>query len=116
VACDDRGRPLLCLSGLAEHTKNLEADERASLLITSDADGDPLALERMTLVGPCARVPAAEREGALARFLEVHPRASYAHFADFAMWRIEVVSVRWIGGFGAMQWVDPGEYSRALTG
>jgi hypothetical protein len=67
----------------------------------------------MTLVGTCARVPDPERDAALARFLEVHPRASYARFADFAMWRIDVISIRWIGGFGAMQWVDAAEYSRA---
>src|SRR5579885_2609522 len=62
VAFDGRGRPLLLLSRLAEHTKNLEACDRASLLVGEDGPGDPLAGGRMTLVGTCARVPDGERE------------------------------------------------------
>ena len=49
--------------------------------------------------------------GARARFLEVHPEAAaYASFADFDMWRIEVVDVRWVGGFGRMEWVSGEDY------
>src|ERR1700760_4577119 len=52
MAVDGAGRPLLFLSALAEHTKNLRADERASLLVwDAAASGDPLAAERVTLVG-----------------------------------------------------------------
>ena len=112
VAFDDRRRPLLLLSSLAEHTKNLEASDRASLLVTEAAD-DPLAAGRMTLVGTCARVPEGAVEAARARFLEVHPEAKgYASFADFAMRRIEIASVRWVGGFGRMEWVSGEEYGR----
>jgi putative heme iron utilization protein len=115
IAFDARARPLLLLSRLAEHTKNLEACARASLLVSASGGAgspDPLAQERMTLVGECARVQAQEDGAARARFLEVHPEAAgYAAFADFGVWRIEVAHVRWVGGFGKMEWVSGEEYS-----
>jgi putative heme iron utilization protein len=122
VAFDESGRPLFLLSRLAEHTQNLEACARASLLV-GGAHGveaiDPLAQGRMTLVGECVRVPserAAQPENALAatraRFLEVHPEAAgYVSFADFGMWRMEVARVRWVGGFGRMEWLGGEEYA-----
>ncbi len=71
----------------------------------------------MTLVGhgaPVAQGENGESEAnrARARFLEVHPQAaSYAGFADFAMWRIEAAHVRWVGGFGQPQWSSPDQYT-----
>jgi hypothetical protein len=66
IAADREGRPLLLLSRLAEHTQNLDADERASILVAEPAaDGTvPLALGRVTLLGPCRPVPASERDDA----------------------------------------------------
>jgi heme iron utilization protein len=116
VAFDARGRPLLLLSRLAEHTKNLLVSRRASLLVTETVDrqSDPLAGGRMTLVGECAQVPENERDEARDAFVAVHPGAAgYATFADFAMWRIEVTHVRWVGGFGRMDWIDPAAYADA---
>jgi len=115
IAFDARGRPLMLLSRLAEHTKNLEACERASLLVTEPA-ADPLAAGRMTLVGTCARVPGEECEDARAAFLAAHPEAArYAGFSDFGYWRLEVASVRWVGGFGRMEWVDGAAYGAAVV-
>jgi putative heme iron utilization protein len=107
LAFDDGLRPLLCISALAEHTKNLLASPQASILVADAAEGvDPLASGRMTLVGPCARVPDDEVATARTTFLAAHPEAAgYATFADFAMWRLEVEGVWWVGGFGSMEWV-----------
>jgi putative heme iron utilization protein len=121
VSFDATGRPLLLLSRLAEHTKNLEVCPRASLLVSAAvAGGDPLALGRMTLVGECRRLErdigaqAAEESDARARFLATHAEAAgYASFPDFDMWRLEVAHVRWVGGFGAMDWVSGDDYARA---
>jgi putative heme iron utilization protein len=115
VAVDEQGRPVLLLSRLAEHTKNLEHAPRASLLLFDPSGwADPLAAARMTIVGECALVPAPERAGARALFLSAHPSASQTiDFADFGLWRMEVVSVRWIAGFGRMGWIDAAEYSAA---
>src|SRR5580700_4676491 len=58
---DDHGRPIFLISTMAMHTQNLQADPRASLLVTQDAaDGDPLGASRVTLVGSVLPVPEAE--------------------------------------------------------
>jgi putative heme iron utilization protein len=99
----DGGRPVFLVSELAEHTRNLNADARASLLIAEPGIGDPLARGRVTLLGVCRPSPDASVRTA---FLDAHPNAAYyADFADFRFWRLEVESVRYIGGYGRMSWV-----------
>jgi len=107
------GRPLLCLSDLAEHSRNLAADPRASLLAVATGDGDPLALARVTVVGSVAELTGAEREAALRTYRDVHPSAFYSAFADFRMYRLEVDSVRYVGGFGRMSWVSAADHAAA---
>ena len=100
VAFDD-GDPVFLISALAEHTKNLERDVRASLLVAESGADDPLANGRVTMLGPCTRV---EGDGGRARaaFLTVHPNAAYyADFRDFAFWNLRV-NARYIGGYGRM--------------
>jgi putative heme iron utilization protein len=103
----DLNRPVFLISELAEHTKNLHRDARASLLVAESRPGDPLANGRVTLLGPCARVPDAERSRVREAYLARHPGASYYDdFKDFGFWRLEVSAVRYIGGYGRMSWVD----------
>ena len=112
VAFDD-GAPIFLISRLAEHTKNLERDPRASLLVAEGGSADPLANGRVTMIGRCTRV---EGEGGSARdaFLATHPNAAYyADFRDFAFWRLHVASVRYIGGYGRMSWVSEAEWQTA---
>ncbi|WP_137388407.1 HugZ family protein [Rhodoligotrophos defluvii] len=98
VATDPVGAPLLLMSNLAWHTRNLKADTRASLLIDGTGpNGDPLQGIRVSLWG---RVAAAG-EDARARFLARHPEASfYADFKDFAFYRLEVEGGHSVAGFG----------------
>jgi putative heme iron utilization protein len=100
--------PVFFISELAEHTKNLRADARASLLIAEAGDGDPLARGRVTLLGRGRVLDAgAERDAARDAYLATHPNAAYyVDYADFAFWRLDVESVRYIGGYGRMSWVD----------
>ena len=114
-APDDQGVPLLLISTMAMHTQNLEADPRASLLITQPgwAD-DPLAGGRVTLMGRALRVPAPERAAARERYLERQPRAAYwVDFEDFGFWRLEVSDVYFVGGFAAMDWITGAGYAAA---
>src|ERR1700720_1459436 len=76
----DAGNPVFLISGLAEHTKNLERDHRASLLVAESRSEDPLANGRVTMLGPCAQV---EGDGGASKaaFLAAHPNAAY--YADF---------------------------------
>lgn len=112
-AVDAIGRPLLLLSDLAEHTRNLAADPRASLMAVQGGDGDPLALARVTVVGEVAELQGEERAGELSTYRAAHPGAFYAEFADFRLYRLEVSSVRYVGGFGRMSWVDAPDYAAA---
>jgi heme iron utilization protein len=112
VAFDD-GNPVFLISELAEHTKNLERDPRASLLVAESGSDDPLANGRVTLVGPCRRV---EGDGGSARgaFLGAHPNAAYyADFRDFAFWTLRVHAIRYIGGYGRMSWISPADWQAA---
>lgn len=114
---DDDGNPLFVISGLAEHTHNLRADPRASLLVTEQATadgGDPLAAGRLTLLGKAAPVPADEQDAATAVVTTRLPAVgAYAGYGDFSCWRLEVESIRWVGGFGRMDWIELDAYRTA---
>jgi putative heme iron utilization protein len=99
VATETDSSPIILISKLAWHTRNLEADPRASILFCADAgSGDPLNRGRVSLMG-VAEPTTAPR--ARQRFLARHPRASfYADFADFAFWRLRVERAHYVGGFG----------------
>jgi putative heme iron utilization protein len=110
----DSGNPVFLISTLAEHTKNLERDPRASLLVAESGAADPLANGRVTLLGPCTRVEG-DDGSARAAFLTVHPNAAYyADFRDFAFWSLRVDAIRYIGGYGRMSWIGRDEW-RAAT-
>jgi putative heme iron utilization protein len=114
-ALDGEGRPLLLISAMAMHTQNLEADGRASLLVTQPgATGDPLASGRVTLMGRAARVSAGERDAIKTVYLAAHANAVYwVDFEDFAFWRLAIDDVYFVGGFAAMGWVDAAGYRAA---
>jgi len=99
VATEPEGSPVFLISRLALHTRNLEKDPRASLLIDGTGGlGNPLTGGRLTLMGE-ARPSASPT--ALSRFLARHPSAEgYAAFADFSMYALEIAGGHYIGGFG----------------
>jgi len=108
LATDPSGAPIFLISKLARHTANLAHDDRASVLI--DATGalaDPLQGARLTLHGraePTAEVTARRR------FLARHPEAAfYGDFPDFGFWRLRVEGAHYIGGFGRIFDLDPGD-------
>jgi len=109
------GNPVFLISSLAEHTRNLAADPRASLLIAESDHEDPLANGRVTLIGRGALLEdEAARGAAREAFLAAHPNAAYyADFGDFAWWALEVEWIRYIGGYGRMSWVGREEWAGA---
>ena len=112
VAFDD-GNPILLISALAEHTRNLERDARASLMVAESGAADPLANGRVTLLGPCTRVEG-DGAGARAAFFAAHPNSSYyADFRDFGFWTLRVDFVRYIGGYGRMSWISAADWRTA---
>lgn len=97
LACD--GAPLLLLSALAEHTRNLAADDRAGLLFDATVPGpDRLTGARLSLLG---RMVPDDNPDSRARYLARHPGAGlYADFTDFRFWRFVVDSGHLVAGFG----------------
>jgi hypothetical protein len=108
LALDLDATPLLLLSDLAEHSRNIARDPRLSLLIDGTSGlADPLTGARATLLG---RAEVASEERLMARFIARHPSASgYAGFADFRLYRIAVERAHLVAGFGRIRWVDGGE-------
>ena len=112
---DQLGRPSFLISTMAMHTQNILGDSRASLLVTHpDASGDPLGAARLTLMGDTATVPEEELNQVRELYLDRYENARYwVDFSDFAFYRMEVVDVYYVGGFGVMGWVTADEYARA---
>lgn len=104
--------PVFFISQLAEHTKNLRGDSRASLLVAEGGEADPLANGRVTMLGHCRVLePGAERDAAKDAYLKAHPNAAYyVDYKDFGFWLLEVEAVRYIGGYGRMSWVEPADW------
>jgi len=112
---DDHGRPTFLISTMAMHTQNLQADSRASLLVTqNDSGGDPLGASRVTLVGNIVPIPQAEVAEARKLYLARYANSRYwVDFEDFSFYRMDVVDVYYVGGFGVMGWVSASEYQRS---
>jgi putative heme iron utilization protein len=109
---DQRGRPIFLISTMAMHTQNLQADPRASLLVTqNDAGGDPLGASRVTLVGEVLPLPKSDLAEARKLYLASYPNSKYwVDFEDFSFYRMDLVDIYYVGGFGVMGWVAASEY------
>jgi heme iron utilization protein len=112
---DTRGRPIFLISTMAMHTQNLQGDPRASLLVTQpDASGDPLGASRVTLVGNAHTIPQPEVADARQLYLDRYANSKYwVDFEDFSFYRMDVIDVYYVGGFGVMGWVAATDYNQA---
>jgi heme iron utilization protein len=110
VAYDIDASPLLMISDLAQHSRNIAADGRVSLLFDGgglSAGADPLAEPRLSLLGQAVR---RDDEGCRARFVARHPSAAaYAGFGDFHVYRVEIGRGHLVAGFGRISWIEAGE-------
>jgi len=112
----DDGSPVLCVSRLAEHGRNLDADPRASLAVVQpDAPADPLASARVTLAGVARRPSDDELLAARAVHLAAVPAARYyIDYSDFSLWVLDVQRVRWVGGYGRMDSAEGPAYAESV--
>lgn len=104
------GAPIVLISDLALHTRNVKRDSRASLLFVAPslAGEDTNARGRITLDGTLA--PAPDRAVARSRFLRRQPDAAgYIDFTDFQLMRLEVTSAYIVAGFGRITSLDPAD-------
>jgi len=101
---DHQGRPVLLISHLAEHTRNVEVDPRVSFLV-SGSGPDLQASPRAALLGdarPLDVGPALQ-----ARYLRFFPEhAQYLEIGGFRFWTVESLQVRLIEGFGSLHWIE----------
>lgn len=112
-ALDGEGRPLFLISSMAMHTQNLQQDARASLLVTQPAE-DPLGAARVTVVGNASVLAKDESGEARRLYLELHPNSKYwVDFDDFSFFRLQVLDVYYVGGFGVMGWIAAPDYAQA---
>jgi heme iron utilization protein len=112
---DDQGRPIFLISTMAMHTQNLQADPRASLLVAQDdAGSDALGASRVTLVGNGLPIPQSDVAEARKLYLARYANSKYwVDFEDFSFYRMDVVDIYYVGGFGVMGWVSASEYVRS---
>ena len=106
-ALDAQGRPIFLVSTMAMHTQNLQADPRASLFVTEPgASGDLLGSSRVTLIGSVIRILEPDLAAARTEYLTRYPDSKYwVDFDDFLFYRMDVLDVYYVGGFGVMGWV-----------
>jgi putative heme iron utilization protein len=105
VATAADGAPLLLISRLALHTKNVLADARVSLMIDERKEGDPLQGARVMLMGTAA---ATQDPDARRRYLDRQPEAEmFAGFADFAFYRVALKAAHLVAGFGRIVDLKP---------
>lgn len=109
------GTPILCLSTLAEHGRNLTREPRASLMIgEAEPVGDPLDNGRVTLAGRAEALEGAEREAAVEAYRKASPASGlYGGFGDFTYYALRVDRVRWVGGYGRMDSAGAADYHAA---
>ena len=109
------GAPVLCVSHLAEHGRNLAAYPRASLAVVApDAGSDPLASGRITLAGMVERPVGDEAVAARDAHVAAIPAARYyIEYSDFSVWVLRVHRVRWVGGYGRMDSASASDYAAA---
>lgn len=107
-ALSSEGEPLLLMSDLAEHTRNVRADARASLLVQDSAAlADPQAGSRLTLLGRVEPLEAGDAGEARARYLDRHPHSEgYFDMADFHLYVLRLAEARFVSGFGDMGWMN----------
>jgi len=108
VAVDHDASPLLLISNLADHTRNLLASPAASLLFDGTGGlAEPLTGARVTVQATAAKT---DDPRLAARFVARHPAAAmYAGFKDFAVWRLTVSRAHLVAGFGRIHWIDAGD-------
>jgi putative heme iron utilization protein len=105
---DAEARPVILISRLAEHSANLEADGRSSLLVQQPGD-DAQALTRVTLI--CDAEPLEADRAFADRFVRQLPSAArLLALGDFHFMTLRPRAARYIAGFGAIRWVESGDY------
>lgn len=108
LATDVDGQPVFPVSALSGRTEAMASDGRAALLLGDPGKGDPLAHPRISLSGILRRQTGDDHSRIRRRYLARHPKAAvYIDFADFSLWKLEIASASYVGGFGRAHVMAP---------
>jgi putative heme iron utilization protein len=111
VATHPDGSPILLISRLALHTKNILANSRISLMLDERAEGDPLEGSRIMLAGRAEQAAAADLEITRRRYLNAHPSAqAFVEFKDFSFFRVHPLGAHLVAGFGRIVDLRPEQF------
>lgn len=112
ISCSE-GKLYFYISDIAQHAKNLEKDSRMSLTVFHQAEeGDQNAHGRVTVVGDAVPINGDKAKQALEQYILRFPEAgTYKQAHDFKIWQMDIVRVRYIGGFGKIFWLEQEEWS-----
>jgi heme iron utilization protein len=111
LASHPDGSPILLISRLALHTRNLLADARVSLMLDERAEGDPLEGARIMLAGRAEEAGADQLEILRGRYLSTHPSAeAFVDFKDFSFFRIRPAGAHLVAGFGRIVDLQPEQF------
>ena len=111
VASDADGAPILLISRLALHTRNILGDSRVSLMLDERAQGDPLEGSRIMLAGRAEEADGDGLETPRRRYLNAHPSAeAFVNFKDFSFFRIRPKGAHLVAGFGRIVDLKPEQF------
>jgi putative heme iron utilization protein len=117
VAVHADGSPILLISRLAVHTKNILADSRVSLMLDERAAGDPLEGARIMLAGRVEEASGDEAAVLRRRYLNAHPSANtFVDFKDFSFFRIAPSGLHLVAGFGRIIDLKPAQFLTDVSG
>ena len=111
IASHPDGSPILLLSRLAVHTKNILADSRVSLMLDERAEGDPLEGARIMMAGRAGEASGEAANILRRRYLNAHPSAeAFVEFKDFSFFRIVLSAAHLVAGFGRIIDLKPQQF------
>jgi len=116
VASHADGSPILLISRLAVHTKNILSDPRVSLMLDERGTGDPLEGARIMLLGRAEEVAAPDVKFVRQRYLNAHPSAeAFVDFKDFSLFRIRASGTHLVAGFGRIVDLKPQQFLTEIS-
>src|SRR5882724_10898129 len=111
VATHADGSPILLISRLALHTRNILGDSRVSLMLDERADGDPLEGSRIMLAGRAEEASGDHATILRRRYLNAHPSAeTFVNFKDFSFFRVQPAAAHLVAGFGRIVDLKPEQF------
>src|ERR1700719_3374539 len=117
VASHSNGSPILLISRLALHTRNILADPRVSLMLDQGGEGDPLEGARIMLAGRAEQAGGADEAILRRRYLNAHPSAeAFVNFKDFSFFRIRPLAAHLVAGFGRIVDLQPEQFLTDIAG